>query len=813
VRLYLLCVLDRLSTSSIESHPIGDGTQIIYRKTSAEQVRSNPNYDDTSSISSTSGSFRSSISSVSRNDSFNSEVWSTDQRSPLSNRPFPTEERIECNPKHVRNRSYSSISEEDIDALNNIDINENVIVSRVKLSNMRQNIDDKSEFSSTAVGRTCYVVGKPKGKKISFSDISLSSSKPTSKTRTKSANLTPLDVYENYAFSPRSCEEVNAVANSEKKKKSRKVSIKKSSSFKEKILSPLLSKRLPRLSTSKQEKQTEERLTKSVPPYGSDSSEAVEDSTQNESNSTSRAEFFRFSDVRQNVTRKPSTNPQVSRHSSKSSSTKSRESYEQMDNSSDVFAVSSTVENNSSTVYQYESSDNHSPITYSDCSFSDVSGDDESCGNDNRMRRVQYRKQRQLKYSQKIQLRPNNTIRNSSPVSSTDSQYGGSCLSSSSNSLQSFTFCTDIANLPDATLVNIFSYLTTCDLCRVSQVCKRWNALYLSEELWQQIQITNLSRLDIDDIMNILLQRLAYSTSCLGIRQIRLDGCLRLSDSGLKVIALRCPELRALEISSCTQVTPKGVHHVLTNCPNMLYLNLSKCDSLTGFSYEFLTPLTFSAMRYLDLSTCSSVTDEDLHDFLSSMNYLQYLFLRRCDYISNVGLETIARYCQNLKEVSLNDCVNVTDHGIVKLLQSCQNVRYLSLAKCPISNSVLEQLASVPNNSLRHVNFYDCDSITDSGIMKLSASCPRLRSLDIGRCAKLTDASLYGLSRCTFLRRLNLRGCERVTDAGIRKLATTCTNLRNLDVRECVFSSETFLYVKRHCTMCDIKHQKNIYYF
>ena len=160
--------------------------------------------------------------------------------------------------------------------------------------------------------------------------------------------------------------------------------------------------------------------------------------------------------------------------------------------------------------------------------------------------------------------------------------------------------------------------------------------------------------------------------------------------------------------------------------------------------------------------------------------------------------------------------MNVTDHGVVKLLSRCRALRYISLAKCPITNTALEQIANNPATNgdtyLRHLNLNECEYITDTAIMKISASCPRLRSLDIGKCIRLTDASLYGLSRCVLLRRLNLKSCNKITDAGVRKLATTCGSLRNLDVRGCSLSPETFEYVRIHCPVCLID-QSNITQF
>ena len=500
--------------------------------------------------------------------------------------------------------------------------------------------------------------------------------------------------------------------------------------------------------------------------------------------------FRRFSDMRQQVKKicKPS------RKTSKSSGSMDRET----PSPDSVFDSPKTVRS----------------LTDSDHSFST---DSETSEIPNRIRKIQYKgyhkSNEMLQFDFEQGTQDVSTIRKHSPLSSVDSQYYGSDSSiSSTTGLVYSSSDTNISALTSDMLLHIFSYLpTTNDVCRISQVCRKWYDVYLAAELWESITITNSVDLEIDVVINMLLQRLAFKTShaCLCVKQIRLDGCYRLTDNGIKMISRRCPELRSLEIASCFHVTTAGLYDVLTNCPNLAYLNAAKCEGITDFSLLSETQLmllknsTFGNIKYIDLSGCSSLNDDALRLLLKCTTRLEYLYLRQCDCISNVGLFTIAEFCKNLREVSLNDCVNITDGGVENLIENCNNIQYLSIAKCPISNSALTSIATFAAQ-IRHLNLYECDYITDTGIMKIASSCPRMRSIDLSNCLSITDASLYVLSRCSKMRRVNLKACRKVTDAGVRKLATHCTNLRHLDLRQCTISTETFLYVKRHCALCEI---------
>ncbi|XP_066919749.1 uncharacterized protein [Clytia hemisphaerica] len=771
---------DRFSAASEKSTETESG-QIVYRKISNNK---NPESEKLS-ITATTTSYitdDSQTGELEKDFSIDDDSLKpgSDTDSAFSVEQIPTEELLYILGPY---RLYSTINEEEsIDQLNNIDYNENVIISDIKLSRRQQHSRENS-FEYFPPKTTCYAVGgKNKPKKKTDLNFQLKFDKPNKqKTKSESSDLSPIDVSENYAGTS------NEVKKEPKKKSS---GIKKTPSFKDRIISPLMKKRFNKRSASESKLS---KISKSIESEESIQRSATVGNTSNIARSPidNNTNFKRFDDFRKHINRQTVKNRHPSSQSSTKSSNKSTESFDE--SLPENLTLNRLVDENNDTVFEDQSN-----LTHSDCSFS------ESDINDMKG----HRQQRQKYYRKKANSpHPNTPLRTASPGSSVDSQYGGSTSSLSTVSYQSIS-TTDVSCLPDKLLIRIFTYLDTSDVCRLSRVCRRWSELYLSEKLWEHIKVTNMTSLDIDSTLNVMLQRLAYTTSCLNIRQMKLDGCKELTDEGIQTMALRCPELRALEIASCDQVTARGVYNVLVNCPNLAFLNLSGCEGVSSFSNRsdiISSPFSFGELKYLDLSSCSCFTDSDIEILLGRAPSLEYLYLRLCDSISNIGIETIARRCPNLKEISLNDCVNITDHGVLKLLDSCHNLRYVSLAKCPITNMVLEQIASSPNNLLRHLNLYDCEYITDIAIMKLSASCPRLRSLDIGKCRKLTDASLYGLSRCTLLRRLNLKGCCKVTDAGLRKLATICKNLRHLDVRDCLFSPETYEYVRLRCPLCDIQ--------
>ena len=62
---------------------------------------------------------------------------------------------------------------------------------------------------------------------------------------------------------------------------------------------------------------------------------------------------------------------------------------------------------------------------------------------------------------------------------------------------------------------------------------------------------------------------------CLSVEKLVLNGCVRLSDKGLSLVANWCPELRHLETKGCVSVTNAGVLDLVSQCVNIEHLDIS----------------------------------------------------------------------------------------------------------------------------------------------------------------------------------------------------------------------------------------------
>ncbi|KAF3836290.1 hypothetical protein F7725_028848 [Dissostichus mawsoni] len=357
--------------------------------------------------------------------------------------------------------------------------------------------------------------------------------------------------------------------------------------------------------------------------------------------------------------------------------------------------------------------------------------------------------------------------------------------------------------LPDLTFLQIFSHLPTNQLCRCARVCRRWYNLAWDPRLWSTVRLTG-ELLHADRAIRVLTHRLCQDTPnvCLTLETVVVNGCKRLTDRGLHVVAQCCPELRRLEVAGCYNISNDAVFEVT-------------CISLTQEASLQLSPLHGQqiSIHYLDMTDCFSLEDEGLRTIASHCPRLTHLYLRRCIRLTDEALRHLALHCPSIKELSLSDCRLVGDFGLreVARLEGC--LRYLSVAHCTRITDVGMRYVARYCPRLRYLNARGCEGLTDHGMSHLARSCPKLKSLDVGKCPLVSDSGLEQLAMyCQGLRRMSLRACESVTGRGLKALAANCCELQLLNVQDCEVSPEALRFVRRHCRRCVIEHTNPAFY-
>ena len=133
--------------------------------------------------------------------------------------------------------------------------------------------------------------------------------------------------------------------------------------------------------------------------------------------------------------------------------------------------------------------------------------------------------------------------------------------------------------LPDNCVINILSYLTSNQLVKCSRISRRFYFLAWEPELWSDIVLEGGYQIDADlalkTIIRLLSRNAGLPNKQYSLVSLVLNGCQRLTDRGLAIVARRCPHLTKLEIQHCINITNGGLMDLVTKCPLLDHLDVT----------------------------------------------------------------------------------------------------------------------------------------------------------------------------------------------------------------------------------------------
>jgi F-box/leucine-rich repeat protein 7 len=194
-----------------------------------------------------------------------------------------------------------------------------------------------------------------------------------------------------------------------------------------------------------------------------------------------------------------------------------------------------------------------------------------------------------------------------------------------------------------------------------------------------------------------------------------------------------------------------------------------------------------SNLDVLCLKNCWRVTNVGLKEIACSSPQLRVLDVSGCWELGDEGLASLSVGCRGLRSIDISSCRKVTDAGIYNLTHNCSNLLDIIASYCKaLSNVSMSYLASAHHN-VRRLNLQRCIGINDEGFeMFGSAQHFKLYELILSDCSFLTDTTIVRLaSSCPNLRILNLSFCCTLTEACFTHLASGCARLKILDVSFC----------------------------
>ncbi|XP_060591639.1 F-box/LRR-repeat protein 12-like [Ruditapes philippinarum] len=335
----------------------------------------------------------------------------------------------------------------------------------------------------------------------------------------------------------------------------------------------------------------------------------------------------------------------------------------------------------------------------------------------------------------------------------------------------------NLSSLPDVLILNIFSYLSVKELCKISRVCHSWRRIACDKTLWKNIDMTQLVGLDLRKVWKFYRTRLSdvlRSLKMVGYYNAK-SGSERqkkqlLSDALLEEISSACPNIQELQLHRffldrmSSSTLPKSLTH----------LKLREC----GWPLGWLNDADLPNLQILDLGKTTRIDDSEIGSILKFTS-LEELNLEELYRVTDTGVKLLAENFTCLKVLKLTSA-KVADLGVHFICRNMVSLRGLDLSYTFISDSAVEDIGLNLSN-LKSLGLAGT-KVTDNGIKCLcfSKNAKNLEQLDISATSITDNALTYIGDKLVNLRDLNL-AITNVSSEAIDRMSSQLEKLSHVN--------------------------------
>ncbi|KAJ4719392.1 F-box/LRR-repeat 3-like protein [Melia azedarach] len=267
-----------------------------------------------------------------------------------------------------------------------------------------------------------------------------------------------------------------------------------------------------------------------------------------------------------------------------------------------------------------------------------------------------------------------------------------------------------------------------------------------------------------------------------GLREVKMDKCLNLTDVGLAKIAVRCVNLERLSLKWCMEISDLGIDLLCKKCQDLKFLDVSY---LKLTSDSICSIATLPRLESLAMVGCQLVDDVGLQFLQNGCPLLKTIDISRCKSVSSIGLMAITRGHNGLLQVNAGYCISELSAALLHHIAELKNLKVIMMDGALISDYSLQTI-SVNCKSLVEIGLSKCIGVTNMGIIQLVSGCINLKIIDLTCCHSLTDAALCAIAdSCRGLVCLKIESCNMITEKGLYQLRSFCLQLEEIDLTDC----------------------------
>lgn len=302
------------------------------------------------------------------------------------------------------------------------------------------------------------------------------------------------------------------------------------------------------------------------------------------------------------------------------------------------------------------------------------------------------------------------------------------------------------------------------------------------------------------EIHNTFIQRFIRDCTTRNLKCI----VLHKFPSDAKVFSALCkerPKLCDLILQSCS--LGKSTTFMLRGLSQLRLLSLENCEGLKAS--------IFKAVQ-LPLLHTLTVTDSKCDDLciarlLSLSTALNKISLTNCTHLTSIGISSaFLPICGNLLTLCLQGMRELSDETIVKLSAQCPVLHSVDFSYCALLTDTSIIALSRSCKSLQRAYLHHNNNYTDAAMHAIADHCDKLIALHVAHCAGVTSFGIYYvLQQCYFLDTLYIGSPLGPTSAELVHIVTKCARLTyKLSLHVPVIDDTVLLAMAKHCK--DIHH-------
>uniref|UniRef100_A0A2P2IT30 F-box/LRR-repeat protein 15-like leucin rich repeat domain-containing protein n=1 Tax=Rhizophora mucronata TaxID=61149 RepID=A0A2P2IT30_RHIMU len=277
--------------------------------------------------------------------------------------------------------------------------------------------------------------------------------------------------------------------------------------------------------------------------------------------------------------------------------------------------------------------------------------------------------------------------------------------------------------------------------------------------------------------------REAAAISCAGgLKELRMDKCLGVSDVGLAKIAVGCGRLERLSLKWCMEISDLGIDLLCKKCLELKHLDVSYLK-VTNESLRSIA--TLAKLETLVMVGCTLVNDVGLQFLEHGCHLLQEIDVSRCDYVTSSGLIPIIGGHSDLMQINAGYCISEPLPTLIHCMKALKKLKTIRIDGARVPDVVFH-IFSRNCKSLTEIGFSKCIGVTNIGILQLVFGCANLRVLNLTCCHSITDIAISAVAEsCRSLVCLKLEACNLITEKSLEQLGKFCSLLEELDLTDC----------------------------